>query len=428
MSPAPAQEIISNAERLAADTVDDLQEINLQQIKHQVTATVNSQPPAQVPICSIYSNRLIGTEICDDFLRDLTLLEDTATSALDNEKGQAGALAGLSTLRTHYQEQLYTLQDVLTDFIHGRLPQNFNDLFQFNCTDLESACEWPSPLLPTAASKVHSLSSAGDDLTIDLLSPCLRAEDVVDQYTIKSLPYDESGHIKQVILPDKHQLWVRTYDNKSFIFVEEPHGCHSGEEGIAICPPQYLTEVHLIDQLQNIEENIYDTDNSVEVVDLSDNQVLIASPRKNIISYTCDGRTDTQEYSLHGITRAKLAPTCRLDIAKGMKKLQGSLYDMRRHGLQGAQEWLLITEQLLKKKQNKNLGMWSYLDPEHLGKHTNTVLYYLITAVTISLLGVLGVTLAYGAHTCQKGRKKRQVRRNRRKERPLMIVRNVPDL
>jgi hypothetical protein len=427
--PAPDSEVINNIEKLAEDGVDDLRQLNLQTITDKVRISSSPLPENRDSMCSLNSTVLLGTEACEDFLREITILEDTATTALGNDKGQAGALSGLLSVKARYSQQLQTLQDVVSHLQEGETPERFDGWFTTNCPAATSSCpfsQWTHDSLWSFA-KVIQISKDTDKLVIKIAAPCLDTADIIEEYSLSALPYEENDHFKQVRLPEDRRVWIRKYNNNNWTTIEQPKRCTPVRGKVDICPPQTVRETKL-PYLHTVIEDPYEDDQpAVEVIDLSDNQVLVASTRPETAVFKCP-ETTAQEHPLRGISRLKIAPGCSIDLAQGKFHLTGQLYDsilgsqFLKKGLQD-KEWLPLTRDLLFGKQTNN----KQPETKTSEYHQQLATYVGGAMIAIALLALLClITLECRRINNKQNRRRRGRQANRGQTR--MIIKNVPDI
>jgi hypothetical protein len=430
--PAPDSEVIANIEKFAEDGVDDLNQLNLQSATKDLRMFSNVLPASvEESTCLLNSTLLLGAEACDDFLREVTILEDTATTALGSDKGQAGALSGLTSIKARYTQQLQTLQDVMSHFSTGEMPERFDSWFTATCPATAPSCSLSQAKHSSlwSLAKVNQVFNDSGRLTIQITTPCLNTADVLEQHCITALPFEENGRYKQVKLREDLRLWVRKYDPSNWTLVEQPLRCTVGNGRVDICPPQVIRETSLqsLDDNTLEEEQYSDDQPSVEVIDLSDNQVLVASSKQETAVYKCP-HANAQEYPLRGINKLKVAPGCSVDLSLGKIHLQGQVYDdipgppyLRRSPHD--KEWLPLTRNLVFGKNivqtPDDSGNNQY--QQHVATYVGSAM---IAVALIALLCIIFMECRRVYKKKKQRRRGRQVRRNQAR----MIVRNVPDV
>jgi hypothetical protein len=206
--------------------------------------------------------------------------------------------------------------------------------------------------------------------------------------------------------------------------------CVPAKGKIDICPPQTIQETNLSQFLTTqimMEDQHNDEDNrpAVEVIDLSDNQVLLATSQQETAVYKCP-ESHAQEHPLRGISRIKIAPECSLDLALGKISLQGQIHD----DIIGSQflrkriydkDWLPLTQDLL-------FGKKSTTKQPEIPYQQTIANYVGGTMIAVALLALLCIlTIHFREFYKKRSRQKRRRRQNMRSPTRL-IVRNVPDM
>jgi hypothetical protein len=316
----------------------------------------------------------------------------------------------------------------------GEIPDRFDGWFTPECPAAASDCPFSesahSSLWVFARTKLISYSNGR--ITVQLVAPCLKATDILEEYSIRALPYEENGRAKRIkLLQEDLRIWIKKHDNSNWTLVEQPMQCTSSAKSkVDICPPQTTQTSRLpVLNAQNMIEEEYTEDDdrpAVEVVDLSDNQVLIAAPRQENAVYKCP-HINAEEHPVRGISRLKIPPGCSLDLALGKISLRGQIHD----DLQGSQylkkriydkEWLPLTNDLLFGKKSTS---------DHTQQHhgyqrvANYVGGAMIAVALLALLCVL--TIQCREFYKDRSRKHRRRRQNFRSPTRL-VVRNVPDI
>jgi hypothetical protein len=431
--PAPDSEVISSIEKLAEDGIDDLRKLNLQTITDALRTSSSTLPTAQQDsICSLNSTVLLGTEACEDFLREVTILEDTATTALGSDKGQAGALSGLMSAKARYSQQLQTLQDVMSHLREGEPLERFDGWFTTNCPPTAPSCPLSQSMHDSlwSLAKVKQIIKDNDKLTMQIVTPCLDTADIIEQYSMAALPYEENKRFKQVKLEEDFRIWVRKYDNSNWTLVNQPKRCAPVRGRMAICPPQTINETHLSLTDPHIStEDQYDDDRpAVEVIDLSDNQLLVATSKPETAVYKCPG-TNTQEYPISGINRMKVAPGCSLDLALGKFHVIGQLYDdilgpqyLRKSSQD--KDWLPLTRDLL---LGRKTSQGQPEEPKSSDFEQRFAVYFGGAMIIVALLALIFIVSIECRRIYKKKNRKRKGRQTRRSQ-SRMIIKNIPDI
>jgi hypothetical protein len=390
--------------------------------------------------CTNAQSQVLGMEVCGDLAREAKLLENTANVAITTSDGQMSLTTAWTNINSKYQRHLGVFKRIIAKLQANQMPDELLDMFQANCAQAFRECT-KQPDKKEAAIRlklariVQIGKEAGNDRMFAVIaSPCVEESDIIQQYRVKALPYQEEAKTMKLAMPvTGMEIWVRKKSDGGHALVNKPTMCTAVDAKLFNCPSQEITESEGVIkgtlEKMTIALASKEADEKVKVIDLPKNELLLALTEEHEATYDCPNGNHVRREMIKGINKVDLPEHCKVKIPTVGLTLQGksseneATWQERTASLvKDTLLWKTVNDGVLNKVEKP----WRFFDSgyatEEAVEHVRMYwAYYMGGTLGISgLFLILMIGMVFWSN-----RPRCEARRGRKRRRQLVVVRNM---